>query len=88
MSQSSPKGTQFLQAVCAAEALVKYQELEGEHAELRGKAHGDEVVLVTAGDGTRSEGEFWEANGHSRRGHPFLDGLEGNYAICNSRRKS
>jgi 2-oxoisovalerate dehydrogenase E1 component len=61
VSQSSPTGTQFLQAVGAAEALVKYRELEGDHAELRGKVHGDEVVLVTCGDGTTSEGEFWEA---------------------------
>jgi 2-oxoisovalerate dehydrogenase E1 component len=61
VSQSSPTGTQFLQAVGAAEALVKYKDLEGTHAELRGRAHGDEVVLVTAGDGTTSEGEFWEA---------------------------
>jgi 2-oxoisovalerate dehydrogenase E1 component len=61
VSQSSPTGTQFLQAVGAAEALVKYKELDGEHAALRGKVHGDDVVLVTAGDGTTSEGEFWEA---------------------------
>src|SRR5262252_1169990 len=61
VSQSSPTGTQFLQAVGAGEAVVKYKDLETEHPELRGKAHGDEVVLVTAGDGTTSEGEFWEA---------------------------
>ena len=61
VSQSSPTGTQFLQAVGAAEALVKYRELEGEHPALRGRVHGDEVVLVTGGDGTTSEGEFWEA---------------------------
>ncbi len=61
VSQSSPTGTQFLQAVGAAEAIVKYKELERAHPELRGKARGDEVVLVTAGDGTTSEGEFWEA---------------------------
>jgi 2-oxoisovalerate dehydrogenase E1 component len=61
VSQSSPTGTQFLQAVGAAEALVKYRALEGKHAELRGRVRGDEVVLVTCGDGTTSEGEFWEA---------------------------
>ncbi|TMQ63075.1 MAG: dehydrogenase [Candidatus Eisenbacteria bacterium] len=61
VSQSSPTGTQFLQAVGAAEALVKYKDLEEEHPELRGRARGDEVVLVTTGDGATSEGEFWEA---------------------------
>ena len=61
VSQSSPTGTQYLQAVGAAEALVKYRTLEGEHPELKGKVKGDEVVLVTSGDGTTSEGEFWEA---------------------------
>ena len=61
VSQSSPTGTQFLQAVGAAEAVVKYKELERDHAQLAGRAQGDEVVLVTAGDGTTSEGEFWEA---------------------------
>src|SRR5947207_7689532 len=49
VSQSSPTGTQFLQAVGAAEAVVKYKDLEGAHPELRGRAHGDEVVLVTTG---------------------------------------
>jgi len=61
VSQSSPTGTQFLQAVGAAEALLKYRALEAQSPELRGRVHGDEVVLVTAGDGTTSEGEFWEA---------------------------
>jgi len=61
VSQSSPTGTQFLQAAGAGEAIVKYKDLEAEHPTLKGKAHGDEVVLVTAGDGTTSEGEFWEA---------------------------
>ncbi len=61
VSQSSPTGTQFLQAVGAAEAIVKYKDLEGAHPELRGRSHGDEVVYVSAGDGTTSEGEFWEA---------------------------
>src|SRR6185369_6478801 len=61
VSQSSPTGTQFLQAVGAAEALVKYKDLEDEHAELRGKVQGDEVVYCSTGDGATSEGEFWEA---------------------------
>lgn len=61
VSQSSPTGTQFLQAVGAAEALVKYRDLEGEHPELKGEVEGDEVVYVSTGDGATSEGEFWEA---------------------------
>jgi len=61
VSQSSPTGTQFLQAVGAAEALVKYKDLEGAYPELRGRSQGDEVVLVTTGEGATSEGEFWEA---------------------------
>ncbi len=61
VSQSSPTGTQFLQAVGAAEALVKYRDLEAEHPSLKGKVKGDEVVYVSTGDGTTSQGEFWEA---------------------------
>jgi 2-oxoisovalerate dehydrogenase E1 component len=61
VSQSSPTGTQFLQAVGLAEALVKYRELEGEHPALKGAAQGDEVVYCSTGDGATSEGEFWEA---------------------------
>src|SRR5262245_39635809 len=61
VSQSSPTGTQFLQAVGAAEALVKYRELENTYPELHGRVRGDEVVYVSAGEGTTSEGEFWEA---------------------------
>ena len=56
VSASSPTGTQFLQAVGSAEASVK--------AKVLGITEGfndDEVVLVTTGDGTTSEGEFWES---------------------------
>jgi len=61
VSQSSPTGTQFLQAVGAAEALVKYEALGKAHPTLQGRVQGDEVVLVSSGEGTTSEGEFWEA---------------------------
>jgi 2-oxoisovalerate dehydrogenase E1 component len=56
VSTSSPTGTQFLQAVGSAEASMR--------AKMLGITEGfekDEVVLVTTGDGTTSEGEFWES---------------------------
>src|SRR5262245_65556573 len=83
VSQSSPTGTQFLQGVGAAEAVVKYTDLEGTYPELQGKAKGDEVVLVTTGDGATSEGEFWEAmNSACNLKLPVLFLIEDNgYAI-------
>ncbi|MCA0374777.1 MAG: dehydrogenase E1 component subunit alpha/beta [Gemmatimonadetes bacterium] len=56
VSVSSPTGTQFLQGVGAAEASLRAKQLG-----LTDGFHGDEVVLVTTGDGTTSEGEFWES---------------------------
>src|ERR1041384_4684597 len=56
VSTSSPTGTQFLQAVGSAEAVLRASQL--------GITEGfekDEVVLCTTGDGTTSEGEFWES---------------------------
>src|SRR3954453_12357430 len=60
VSASSPTGPQFLQAVGCAEALLRYSSIEG-IADTEGLVHQDEVVLCTTGDGTTSEGEFWEA---------------------------
>ena len=59
-SASSPTGTQFLQAVGAAEAALRVERVPELQGELTG-FHEDEVVLVCAGDGATSEGEFWEA---------------------------
>ncbi|HEX5871058.1 MAG TPA: thiamine pyrophosphate-dependent enzyme, partial [Longimicrobium sp.] len=60
VSTSSPTGTQFLQAVGTAEAGVRAHQM-GEGLVEGTRAHGDEVVFVTTGDGTTSEGEFWES---------------------------
>jgi len=53
---SSPTGTQFLQAVGSAEAVLKAKALD-----VTDGFQKDEVVLVTTGEGTTSEGEFWES---------------------------
>ena len=55
---SSPTGTQFLQAVGAAEATMRAKALGMSDADGFVK---DEIVLCTTGEGTTSEGEFWES---------------------------
>ncbi len=56
VSTSSPTGTQFLQGVGAAEASMRAGLLG-----ITDGFAGDEVVFVSTGDGTTSQGEFWES---------------------------
>ncbi len=82
VSQSSPTGTQCLQAIGCAEAGLLYSQIDGiEDRETR--FHADEVVYVSLGDGTTSEGEFWESlNTACTRKLPVVYLVEDNgYAI-------
>src|SRR5438067_8065463 len=60
VSQSSPTGTQLLQAVGCAEASYRCELIPELQSRVSG-FHADEVTYVSFGDGTTSEGEFWEA---------------------------
>src|SRR5581483_11233039 len=87
---SSPTGSRWLHAVGAAEASLYYQEfpkaLEQAQKAPGGEfmaAHGDEVAFVAGGEGSTSEGEFFEAlNAASLKKLPVLFLVEDNgYAI-------
>ena len=60
VSQSSAATTQCLHAVGSAEAGRLYERLSGIENRAS-KFHDDEVVYVSLGDGSTSEGEFWES---------------------------
>ena len=60
VSQSSPTGTQCLHAIGTAEAGRLYEtvtSIEGRES----RYQTDEVTYVSIGEGTTSEGEFWES---------------------------
>ncbi len=82
VSQSSPTGTQCLQAVGCAEAWLKYDRITA-IPDRETRARDDEVAYVSLGDGTTSEGEFWEAlNSACNLKLPVLFLIEDNgYAI-------
>ncbi len=69
VTQSSPTGTQILQAVGCSEAGRYFAahpqataKSPGDYREFKDvKFQGDELTYVSLGDGTTSEGEFWEA---------------------------
>ncbi len=81
-SQSSPTGTQCLQAIGAGEAGMIYARVK-EIADGASRQHADEVTYVSIGDGATSEGEFWESlNTACTKPVPVLYLVEDNgYAI-------
>jgi len=91
VSTSSSTATQLLHAVGCAEAgryLSRHPEaaeqVSGDYRELHSlEFHGDEVVLACIGEGSTSQGEFWEAmNTASNQKLPVIFMIEDNgYAI-------
>ena len=90
VSKSSCTGTQFVQAVGAAEATLYYDAHPKALAQAKkaplgelAKQSSDEIVYVSSGDGATSEGEFWESlNAACAKKLPLLYLVEDNgYAI-------
>jgi len=91
VSTSSSTATQVLHAVGCAEAGRYFSNhpdaaarVEGDYRAFRDVTfHGDEVVLACIGEGSTSQGEFWEAlNTSSNRRLPVIFMVEDNgYAI-------
>ena len=91
VSTSSSTATQLLHAVGCAEAgryFARHPEAaakaEGDYRAYRDVTfHGDEVVLACVGEGSTSQGEFWEAlNTASNQKLPVIFMIEDNgYAI-------
>jgi len=91
VTQSSPTGSQILQAVGCAEGGRYFaahpnaaRKASGDYREFKDvKFYGDEVTYVSLGDGTTSEGEFWEAlNPAANRKLPIIFVVQDNeYAI-------
>ncbi len=90
VSKSSCTGTQFVQAVGAAEATLYYGHHAKAFAQARKAPLGEsldhdleEIVYVSSGDGATSEGEFWESlNAACAKKLPLFYLIEDNgYAI-------
>ncbi|HVM94053.1 MAG TPA: dehydrogenase E1 component subunit alpha/beta [Terriglobales bacterium] len=91
VTQSSPTGSQILQAVGCAEAGRYFSQhptaankAQGDYRQFKNvEFQGDEISYVSLGDGTTSEGEFWEAlNTAANRRLPVIFCIQDNeYAI-------
>jgi 2-oxoisovalerate dehydrogenase E1 component len=82
VSQSSPTGTQCLQAIGCAEATLLYEQLTA-IPDRDSRIHAGEITYLSVGDGATSEGEFWESlNTACTRKLPIVYLVEDNgYAI-------